>query len=96
MCDVTSVLEGHWLTYFVSITYSAYCFRRSFFQTTWNHSFFSRAVRREDHVHQSLIGRCTSRLQPIVRKELDLCNACSGCHNFLHLVVSTRGMNRNH
>jgi hypothetical protein len=25
----------------------------------------------------------------VVRKELDLCNACSGCHSFLGLVVST-------
>jgi hypothetical protein len=35
------------------VTYSSYIFRWSFIQTTWNHSFFPRAVRREDRVRRS-------------------------------------------
>jgi hypothetical protein len=35
MRDVIGMLEGHWPTHFVSITYSSYHFRWSFFQTTW-------------------------------------------------------------
>jgi hypothetical protein len=53
MRDVIGMLEGHWPIYFVSITYSAYFFRQSFFQTTWNHPFFPHAIRREDCVRRS-------------------------------------------
>ena len=47
---VIGMLEGHWPARFVSVTYSSHCFRRSFIPTTWYHSFFPRAVRREDRV----------------------------------------------
>jgi hypothetical protein len=89
MRDVVGVLEGHWPNRFVSVTYSSYRFQRSFVLTTWNHPLFSHAVRREDRVHRGLSGRCASRLQSPVRKELDLCYACSGHDSFLGLVVST-------
>jgi hypothetical protein len=47
MHDFVGVLEGHWPTHFVSVTYSAYFFQRPFFQTTWYHPFFPNAVKVE-------------------------------------------------
>jgi hypothetical protein len=47
---VVSLLEGHWLACFVSITYSPHYIRRLFLPTTWHHPFFPGAVRREDRV----------------------------------------------
>jgi hypothetical protein len=40
MCYVVGMLEGLWLARLVSVTYSPNRFRRSFFATTWYHSFF--------------------------------------------------------
>jgi hypothetical protein len=59
---VTIMLEGHWPAHFVSFTYSPHCFRRLFFPTTWNRSFFPCAVRREDGVRRSRGSRCPPRL----------------------------------
>jgi hypothetical protein len=53
MHDFIGMLEGHWPIYFVSITYSTYYFRLSFFQATWDHPFFPCVVRGEDCVCQS-------------------------------------------
>jgi hypothetical protein len=53
MHDVIGMLEGHWPTHSLSFTYSSYGFQRSFFQTTWNHSFFPCASKREERVCQS-------------------------------------------
>jgi hypothetical protein len=50
MHDIFGVLEGHWPTCFVSVTYSYYHFRWSFIPTTWNHPFFPDAIRGEDYV----------------------------------------------
>jgi hypothetical protein len=50
MSSVIGMLEGHWPTRFVSITYSPHYFRWSFILTTWHRSFFLHAVRREDRV----------------------------------------------
>jgi hypothetical protein len=50
MWDVVGILEGHWPTFFVSVTYSSYHFQWSFVLTTWNHSLFPCAVRGEDYV----------------------------------------------
>jgi hypothetical protein len=50
MHDVFGVLEVHWPTHFIFVTYSFYCFRFSFVLTTWNHPLFPRVVRGEDHV----------------------------------------------
>jgi hypothetical protein len=47
---VIGMIEGHWPARFVSITYSSHCFRQSFVPTTWYHSHFSHAIRREDRV----------------------------------------------
>jgi hypothetical protein len=47
MHDVIGVLEGHWPTHFVSVTYSPY-----FFRTSWNHPFFPCVVMREDCVRR--------------------------------------------
>jgi hypothetical protein len=62
MCYVVSMLEGHWPTRFVSVTYSPHYVRWSFFPTTWHRPFFPCAVRREDHVHRSRGSRCPPRL----------------------------------
>jgi hypothetical protein len=59
---VVSMLESHWSARVVSITYSPHCVRRSFFPTTWHHSFFPCAVRREDRVCRSRGSRCPPRL----------------------------------
>jgi hypothetical protein len=59
---VVSMLEGHWPAHFVSIIYSPHCVRRSFFPTTWHHSFFPCAVKREDCVCRSRGSRCSPRL----------------------------------
>jgi hypothetical protein len=83
---VIGMLEGHWLAHFVSVTYSSHYFRRLFVLTTWYHSLFPHAVRREDRVRQGRSSQCIPRLQSLVRKELDLCHASSGCYNFLGLV----------
>jgi hypothetical protein len=40
MDDVFVMLEGHWLTCFVSVTYSSHLFRWLFIPTTWNHPLF--------------------------------------------------------
>jgi hypothetical protein len=50
MHDVFGVLEGHWPTRFVYVTYSSYHVQRSFVPTTWHHTLFSHAVRGEDRV----------------------------------------------
>jgi len=94
--DVVGVLEGHWPTHFVFVTYSPSLFRRSFFHTTWNHPFFPCTIRREDHVHRSWSGQCASQLQPVVRKELELYDACSGCYIFLGLMFSAWGPDCDH
>jgi hypothetical protein len=52
MRDVFGVLEGHWPTHFVSVTYSSYRFHRSFIPTTWNHPLFPHAVRMKNCVFQ--------------------------------------------
>jgi hypothetical protein len=62
MSYVIIMLEGHWPTRFVSITYSPHCFRRLFFLTTWHRSFFPCAVRRENRVCRSRGSRCSPRL----------------------------------
>jgi hypothetical protein len=54
---VIGMLEGHWPTRFVSVTYSPHCFRQSFIPTTWYHSLFPHAVRREDRVCQGRSSR---------------------------------------
>jgi hypothetical protein len=59
---VIGMLEGHWPSRFVSITYSPHRFRWSFVLTTWHCSFFPRAVRREDRVCRSRGSRCSPRL----------------------------------
>jgi hypothetical protein len=59
---VIGMMEGHWQTHFVSVTYSPHSFRRSFVPTTWYCSFFPRVVRREDRVCQSRGSRCSPRL----------------------------------
>jgi hypothetical protein len=58
MCYVVGMLKGHWPTHFVSVTYSSYCFQRSFVPTTWYHSLFPHGVRREDHVCRGRGNRC--------------------------------------
>jgi hypothetical protein len=64
---VVSMLESHWSARVVSIIYSPHCIRRSFIPTTWHHSFFPCAVRREDRVHRSRGSRWPPRLQSLVR-----------------------------
>jgi hypothetical protein len=59
---VVGMLEGHWPTHFVSVTYSPHHFRWSFILTTWHHSFFPRVVRREDHVCRSRGSQCSPQL----------------------------------
>jgi hypothetical protein len=67
MRHVIGMLEGHWPTHFVSITYSSYHFRRSFIPTTWHHPLFPHAVRREDRVRRGRSSRRIPRLQSLVR-----------------------------
>jgi hypothetical protein len=86
---IVGMLEGHWPNRFVFVTYSSHYFRWFFIPTTWYHSLFPHAVRREDHVRQGISSRRIPRLQSLVRKELELFHASSGCYSFLSLVVST-------
>jgi hypothetical protein len=89
MRHFVGMLEGHWPACFVSFTYSSHFFQQSFVLTTWHHFLFPRAARREDRVCRGRSSRCIPRLQSLVRKELDLCHASSGCYSFPGLVVST-------
>jgi hypothetical protein len=67
MSHAIGVLEGHWPTHFVFITYSSYSFRQSFILTTWHHPLFPRAVRGEDSVRRGRSSRCIPRLQSLGR-----------------------------
>jgi hypothetical protein len=54
---VAGMLEGHWLACFFFVTYSSHYFRRSFILTTWYHSLFPCAIRREDYVRRGRSSR---------------------------------------
>jgi hypothetical protein len=59
---VVSMLEGHWLAHFVSITYSPHCFRHRSFRPHGIIPSFPMTVRRENRVCQSRGSRCSPRL----------------------------------
>jgi hypothetical protein len=93
---VIGMLEGHWSTHFVSVTYSSHFFRRSFIPTTLHHSLLPHAVRREYCVRRGRSSQRVPRLQSLVRKDLDFCHVGSGFYIFLGLFVSTRGPDYDH
>jgi hypothetical protein len=47
-------------------------------------------------VRQGRSSRCVPRIQSLVRKELNLYHASSGCYSFSGLVVSTQGPDCDH